>query len=119
VDVSIDRALMEPASLSGEVKVVPADVGWSDLGSWNALHSELAKRQASQAGVVAIGVAQDLGSNNVLVHSSGGRLVGTIGLADTIVVDTPDVVLVCAADRAQDVRAIVDRLAQAKETEYL
>jgi len=118
-DVSIDRALMEPASLSGEVKVVPADVGWSDLGSWNALHSELAKRQASQAGVVAIGDAQDLGSNNVLVHSSGGRLVVTVGLADTIVVDTPDVVLVCAADRAQDVRAIVDRLAQAKETEYL
>ena len=62
---------------------------------------------------------QDLGSHDVLVHSSGGRLVVTVGLADTIVVDTPDVVLVCAADRAQDVRAIVDRLAQAKETEYL
>ena len=50
---------------------------------------------------------------------AGGRLVVTIGLRDTIVVDTPDVVLVCAADRAQDVRAIVDRLAQAKETDYL
>ncbi len=43
----------------------------------------------------------------------------TVGLADTIVVDTPDVVLVCAADRAQDVRAIVERLTQAKETDYL
>jgi hypothetical protein len=43
----------------------------------------------------------------------------TVGLSDTIVVDTPDVVLVCAADRAQEVRAIVDRLAQAKETEHL
>ena len=118
-DVAIDRALLEPASLQAEVKVVPADVGWSDLGSWNALHDELAKRQAAVAGVVAIGAAQDLGSRDILVHSSGGRLVVTVGLADTIVVDTPDVVLVCAADRAQDVRAIVDRLAQAKETEYL
>lgn len=118
-DVAIDRALLEPASLNGEVKVVPADIGWSDVGSWNALHEELAKRQPSQSGVVAVGLAQDLGSENVLVHSSGGRLVVTVGLADTIVVDTPDVVLVCAADRAQEVRAIVDRLAQAKETEYL
>lgn len=118
-DVSIDRALVEPASLNGEVKVVPADVGWSDVGSWNALHDELAKRQSSQSGVVAIGKSEDLGSHDVLVHSSGGRLVVTVGLADTIVVDTPDVVLVCAADRAQEVRAIVDRLAQAKETEYL
>jgi len=118
-DVSIDRALLEPASLTGEVKVVPADIGWSDVGSWNALHDELAKRQPSQSGVVAVGAAQDLGSTDVLVHSSGGRLVVTVGLADTIVVDTPDVVLVCAADKAQDVRAIVDRLAQSKETEYL
>ena len=118
-DVSIDRALMEPASLEGNVKVVPADVGWSDLGSWNALYSELSRRSPSQSGVVAIGETQDLGSKDVLVHSSGGRLVVTVGLADTIVVDTPDVVLVCAADRAQDVRVIVDRLAQAKETDYL
>ena len=118
-DISIDRALMEPASLNGEVKVVPTDVGWSDVGSWNALHAELAKRQSSERGVVAIGETRDLDSNDILVLSSGGRLVVTVGLADTIVVDTRDVVLVCAADRAQDVRAIVDRLAQAKETDYL
>jgi mannose-1-phosphate guanylyltransferase/mannose-6-phosphate isomerase len=118
-DISIDRALMEPASVQGEVKVLPADVGWSDLGSWNALHSELAKRQSAEQGVVAIGDSQDLGSRDILVHSTGGRLVVTVGLADTIVVDTPDVVLVCAADRAQDIRAIVDRLTQAKETDYL
>jgi mannose-1-phosphate guanylyltransferase/mannose-6-phosphate isomerase len=118
-DVSIDRALMEPASLLGEVKVVPADIGWSDVGSWNALHQELAKRQAGNNGVVSIGDAHDLDSHDILIHSSGGRLVVTVGLADTIVVDTRDVVLVCAADRAQDVRAIVDRLAQAKENEYL
>jgi len=118
-DVAIDRALLEPASLDGLVRVVPADIGWSDLGSWNALHAELVQRNPSVAGVVAVGEALDLESHDVLVHSSAGRLVVTVGLADTIVVDTPDVVLVCAADRAQEVRAIVDRLAQAKETDYL
>lgn len=118
-DISIDRALLEPASLEGKVKVVPADIGWSDLGSWNALHAELARRNGSADRVVSLGAAVDLGSTDVLVHSSAGRLVVTVGLADTIVVDTNDVVLVCAADRAQDVRSIVDRLAQAKETEYL
>jgi mannose-1-phosphate guanylyltransferase len=118
-DISIDRALMEPASLRGEVKVVPADVGWSDLGSWNALHGELSRRGGVESGVVALGRSEDLDSSDVLVHSSGGRLVVTVGLAETIVVDTPDVVLVCAADRAQDVRAIVERLTQEKETDYL
>jgi len=118
-DVSIDRALLEPASHAGKVMVVPADAGWSDLGSWNALHAELAKRNPSSAGVVHVGRAEDLGSRDVLVHSAADRLVVTVGLADTIVVDTPDVVLVCAADRAQEVRAIVDRLGQSEETEYL
>jgi mannose-1-phosphate guanylyltransferase len=118
-NVSIDRALLEPASMDGRVKVVPANVGWSDLGSWDALHQALAAKSGSLDGVVAVGEAEDLGSQSVLAHSSAGRLVVTIGLRDTIVVDTPDVVLVCASDRAQDVRAIVDRLAQAKETDHL
>jgi mannose-1-phosphate guanylyltransferase/mannose-6-phosphate isomerase len=118
--VSIDHALLEPASVDGRVKVVPADVGWSDLGSWDALHRALAATaRDAEGGVVAVGRSETLGSSDVLIHSSAGRLVVTIGVSDTIVVDTPDVVLVCAADRAQEVRAIVDRLAQAKEDEYL
>ena len=118
-DISIDRALLEPASLEDKVKVVPADAGWRDLGSWNSLHGELVRAMHAPDGVVQVGRAEDLGSRDVLVHSSGDRLVVTVGLAETIVIDTPDVVLVCAADRAQEVRAIVDRLNQAKETDYL
>jgi len=118
-NVSIDRALLEPASVDGRVMVVPADVGWSDLGSWDALHRALAGKSGSLDGVVTVGNAEDLGSQGVLAHSSAGRLIVTIGLRDTIVVDTPDVVLVCASDRAQEVRAVVDRLAQAKETDHL
>ena len=69
--------------------------------------------------VASVGESVDLGSSDVLVHSSGGRLVVTVGLRDMIVVDTPDVVLVCAADRTQEVRTIVERLAAAKDTEHL
>ncbi|MDQ3937159.1 MAG: sugar phosphate nucleotidyltransferase [Chloroflexota bacterium] len=117
---SIDYALLEPASLEGRVKVLPIDVGWSDLGSWNALHAELLRGQLGDDGrVVAIGRSEDLDSEDVLVHSSGGRLVVTVGMRGTIIVDTPDVLLVCDSDRAQDVRRIVDRLAGAKETDYL
>ena len=118
--MSIDHALLEPASLEGRVKVVPAEFDWSDVGSWNALHAELARLpRGGVAGVLGIGRTEDVGSEDVLVHSSGGRLVVTVGLRGTIVVDTPDVLLVCDSQRAQDVRLVVDRLVQAKETEYL
>lgn len=118
--LSIDRALLEPAAAEGVVRVVKADVGWSDLGSWNALHAALALGSSTGAkGVVSIGRLEDVGSEDVLVHSTSDRLVVTVGMRGTIVVDTPDVLLVCDTDRAQDVRAIVERLAQAKETDYL
>jgi mannose-1-phosphate guanylyltransferase/mannose-6-phosphate isomerase len=114
--LSIDYAVMEPAAAEGKVKVVPMDAGWSDVGDWRALRSELASAVGQ---VVSVGRSEDLGSSDVLVHSSGGRLVVTIGLRDTIVVDTPDVVLVADANRTQEVRAIVERLAAARETDYL
>jgi mannose-1-phosphate guanylyltransferase len=117
---SIDYALLEPAAERGDVRVVPMDVGWADLGSWTALHAELtADRSPTDSRVVAIGRHEDLDSRDVLVHSTGGRLVVTIGLRGTIIVDTPDVLLVCDADRAQDVRRIVERLAQSEESDHL
>ena len=117
---SIDYALLEPAALAGQVRVVPLDVGWTDLGSWGALHAELtAANLPTDRGVVAVGHHRDLDSRDVLVHSTTGRLVVTVGLAGTIIVDTPDVLLVCDADRAQDIRRVVDQLAEAKETDYL
>ena len=67
----------------------------------------------------AAGRVLDVGSRDILVRSAGGRLVATVGLSDTIVIDTPDALLVCAADRAQDVKQIVERLREAGETEQL
>ena len=108
---------MEPASRAGDVAMLRADVGWSDLGSWAALRDALvaeALAAGEPAGVVGFGARRDRGSESTLVMG-GGRLVVTIGLRDTIVVDTPDALLVCAADRSQEVRAIAEELARARE----
>jgi mannose-1-phosphate guanylyltransferase len=107
---------MEPVAAEGKVRVVPMDAGWSDVGDWRALRAELAQAPGQ---VVSVGRSADLGSSDILVHSSGGRLVVTVGLRDMIVVDTPDVVLVCDADRTQEVRKIVEQLAAAKDTDHL
>jgi mannose-1-phosphate guanylyltransferase len=111
-ETSFDYAVAEPAGREGDIVVVGMDVGWSDLGSWAALLTILAGQAgAPDGGVVRRGRAEDLDSRDVLVESAGDRLVVTIGLRDTIVVDTPDVVLVCARDRAQDVKTILQHLA--------
>ncbi|MGZ6268545.1 MAG: mannose-1-phosphate guanylyltransferase [Candidatus Limnocylindrales bacterium] len=118
---SIDYAVMEPASVEGGVAVVPMDVGWSDLGSWAALRDvwqaaavAATPPGASAApsvapGAVGWGNRRDLGSTNTLVLA-GDRLVVTIGLDDTIVVDTPEALLICSAERSQEVRGIAQEL---------
>jgi len=103
---SIDYAVMEPASLEGAVSIVPMSVGWSDLGSWSSLKEAWREAAGPRApGSVGLGNRRDLDSTDSMVLA-GDRLVVTIGLQDVIVVDTPAALLVCSADRAQDVRAI-------------
>lgn len=113
----IDYAVLEPASLAGRVAMLRAEVGWSDLGSWATVRDALVARAAAAdvpAATVGSGPRRDVGSEGTLVLA-GGRLVVTLGLRDTIVVDTPEALLVCAADRSQDVRAVAEELARAAE----
>ena len=116
---SIDYALLEPASVEGLVAVVPMSVGWDDLGSWSALKT---LRQATADGNVLdapAGSVIDVGSERVLVHAEGGRLVALVGVSDLVVVDTPDALLICTPDAAQDVKAVVDRLRAEGRTDLL
>jgi mannose-1-phosphate guanylyltransferase len=102
-DISIDYALMEPST---EVAVVPCDIGWSDIGSWNAL-SDL--QDADARGNRILGEALLHDARNCYVQSPQ-RIVGLVGVHDLIVVDTPDAVLVAHRDRAQDVKQITAQL---------
>jgi mannose-1-phosphate guanylyltransferase/mannose-6-phosphate isomerase len=110
---SIDYAVMEPASLEGAVGVVPMSVGWSDLGSWAALRDVWQAAAQTDGSGIGLGNRRDLGSTGTLVLA-GDRLVVTIGLNDTIVVDTPDAILICAGDHSQEVRKIAEEMAKEK-----
>jgi mannose-1-phosphate guanylyltransferase/mannose-1-phosphate guanylyltransferase/mannose-6-phosphate isomerase len=101
---SIDHALLERHE---RVAVVPVDMDWSDVGSWDALHDIAAKDADgnSRSGEV---LAQD--SRNCLFHSTGPRIVAA-GLEDLIVVATADAVLILPRGQSQRVKELVDRVA--------
>ena len=111
--VSIDYGVMEHAE---RVAVIPVDIGWSDIGSWSSLVDVL---DGDAHGNVVDGELIALDTSGCLVRSREGRLVAAIGLQGMVIVDTPDVVLVCPQSRAQDVRDIVNMLAQAHRFAYL
>ena len=100
---SIDFAVMEKTKDSA---VVPMAAGWSDVGSWSALHEAL---PADASGNVTKGDVIVEDSNGCYLYSEN-RLVSVIGLKDHIVVETKDAVLVASKDRVQDVKKLVARL---------
>lgn len=121
--ISVDYAVMEGAAAAGRVGTVPGDFGWNDVGDFHTLGEVLA---SDQAGNVVVG--KDAGaeptvmlreSENLVVVPTSGRLVAALGVRDLIVVDTPDAVLVCPRDRAQEVKSIVDELKAKGELTYI
>ena len=101
--VSIDVGVMERAP---DVWVVPADIGWSDVGSWRALGELLA---ADAQGNVVIGEQRGIDTSGCFIHSPS-KLVATIGLNNLVVIETDDVLLICPKERDQDVRKLVELL---------
>jgi mannose-1-phosphate guanylyltransferase len=111
--ISIDYGVMEK---SKRIAVVPADFGWSDVGSFAALPDV---RKTDRAGNVAEGDAIVVDGHNDVVVAAGGRPVVVVGIDDVVVVDAGDAVLVCRRDRAQDVRKAVEELARRGRDEVL
>ena len=109
--ISIDYGILERAD---NVAAVAADIGWSDLGSWESLAEILAKDKTGNS-VKGNVLSLDCRDSLILAKGSspqgtsglrGGhrRLVAAIGLKDTIIIDTPDALLVCPKHRSQDVK---------------
>lgn len=101
-DIPIDRAVLEKTGLGA---VVPSDFGWSDVGCWASV-SELARPDERGNRVTGRAVLHD--TRNCYVRSD--RLVGTVGVQDLMVIDTPDALLVARRDGAQEVRQLFARL---------
>lgn len=106
-NVTIDQGVMEQAS---RVAVVPADMGWSDVGDWHGLGELI---QQDDLGNSVRGDMLQIDTSNSVVWSESGRVVATIGIDNIVVVDTEDALLVVDRNRAQDVRKVVDGLKEA------
>lgn len=121
--ISVDYGVMEGAAAAGRVGTVPGDFGWNDVGDFHTLGEILT---SDAAGNVVVG--QDAlakpgvllrQTENLVVVPNSGRLVAALGIRDLIIVDTPDAVLVCPRDRAQEVKHLVDELKNLGELGYI
>ncbi len=107
---SIDYAVMEKTDRAA---IIPVDLGWSDVGSWSQLWA-ISEKDAEGNRLHGDVIAHD--TRNTYVRAER-RLVATVGVDDLVIVETDDAVLVSHRDRAQDVKAIVERLQQAGRSE--
>jgi mannose-1-phosphate guanylyltransferase len=112
--VSIDYGVMEKSS---RVKVVPVEMGWSDVGSWSALPEVI---EPDSNGTVCVNAAGHIAvdSSDCLIYADQ-RMVATVGVHNIVVVSTPDAILVCDRERCQDVKKVVELLGTAGQTAYL
>lgn len=110
--VSIDYGVLEK---SDRVSLIPCDIGWNDVGSWQAVHEISAQDEngnALQGNVIAVEC------KNSLIRA-GKRLVAAIGVEDLCVIETADAVLISKSDQTQRVREVVDALQEKGATEHI
>lgn len=113
--ISIDYGIMEPSAANNDVLIVPGDFGWNDVGSWDMM---TVLHDADEHGNVMLGNSLAVNTTNSICYSSG-KLVSVVGLDNVVIVETPDAIMVCAKDKAQDVKLIVDKLSEQGRKEYL
>ena len=100
---SIDYLVLEKTD---KLLLIPADLGWSDLGSWDELH--LQSKKDAQGNALSGNV---LAIHSENIHVRGGRrLIATVGVKNLIVVDTDDALLICSLDSVQDIKQLVTQL---------
>ena len=91
-----------------DILVVPADMGWSDVGNWNTLHDVM---KYDEVNLVTRGPVQSVNTNDCLIIAKD-RLIATVGLENIIIVDTGDTILIMNKNAAQEMRTLNDQLAE-------
>ncbi len=111
-EISIDYGIMEKAK---KVIVVPADIGWSDVGNWSTLKDILSN--GTNENIIK---GEHLGVDTVdsLIYGSK-KLIATVGVSNLIIIETEDAILICPKERAQDVKKIVEKLKEDGKTHLL
>ena len=110
--ISVDYAILEHAK---NISVIPASIGWDDLGSWSSLY-EIMEQDANGNSIVGDHVGID--THNSLIFSRD-RLITTIGLDNMIVVDSGDVVMIMPKGRSQDIKDLLELLKKEGKAKYL
>lgn len=110
-NISIDYAVMEH---SKKIALVPLDCGWNDLGSWEAIYDISEK---DENGNCITGNVIDVNSKNSMIYSTS-KLVTTIGLENTVVIETEDAVLICDKSKTQDVKKIYNELVERNDDSH-
>jgi len=101
-NISIDYAIMEKTRIA---HVITADIEWQDIGSWKSLADYI---KADAKGNIIEGDSLTVDTKGSIVIGEKGRLIATLGLDNIIVIQDGDATLVCAKDRAEEVKAIVE-----------
>lgn len=110
-EISIDYAVMEQ---SKKIALVPFDCGWNDLGSWESIYDISDK---DKSGNCITGNVIDIESKGSMIYSTS-KLVTTVGLKDTIVIETEDAVLVCDKTKTQEVKKIYNHLKEKNDDSH-
>jgi mannose-1-phosphate guanylyltransferase len=111
--ISIDYGVLEHAD---NMLVLPADIGWSDIGGWAALDTLISKKTKDNNVTWSKHISID--TKNCIIYSPK-KLAATIGIENIIIVETDDAILVASKDRSQDVKLIVEKLRESGLEEYL
>lgn len=109
---SFDYGILEKTR---NLAVIPTEFGWDDLGSWSSLERIL---PTDQAGNVVQGDFIGVETDNCIIYSPK-KVVATLGVSDLIIVETDDVLMVCAKEKAQEVKKIIEKLKMKKREELL
>ncbi|MBA1142368.1 MULTISPECIES: mannose-1-phosphate guanylyltransferase/mannose-6-phosphate isomerase [Mesorhizobium] len=110
--ISLDRAVMEKTH---NLAVVPCEMGWNDIGSWNAMAELVAADGSGNRIRGDVHVVDTVGS----YISADKRVIGTVGISDLVIVDSPDALLVASRDRVQDVKKLFEGLKAAGHKAHL
>lgn len=109
--ISIDYGIMEKID-PREVRIIPAELGWSDVGTWESIFSELASDKQNNL-IKARHVGID--THGSLIYGTNGtksKVITTIGVKDLVIVETADAILVCDKKRSHDLKKLVEKLSK-------
>jgi mannose-1-phosphate guanylyltransferase len=113
--ISVDYGIMEKVDPK-EVRIIPAELGWSDVGTWDSIFSELVEKGENN---LIRGSHVGIDTYGSLIYGTRDKLIVTIGIKDLVIVETNDSILICDKKRSHDVKKLVEKLKKTNHKKLL